>query len=232
MSTRRNQCLRVMSVIIFLAAQTGCASLVSGMTQDMVIRSAPSGARVEIDGRDEGKTPYYTDLERRRRHQIRIKKEGYGEESQATHKGFNAWSLGNILFGGLIGMIIDFATGAIYSVSPNEMNFNLTAKQKAAPPAVPAQEMALPQPVNKPAISSPLPETVEIEVDLNSLSASSEPVQLKLHTGKVLKGRILDAGSSDIFLDTAQGMMNVSRSDIVGATQVVPVQKNENNPQP
>jgi hypothetical protein len=37
-------------------------------------------------------------------------------------KKFNAWYLGNIIFGGLIGIVIDPITGAIYELSPDQVN--------------------------------------------------------------------------------------------------------------
>jgi hypothetical protein len=40
-------------------------------------------------------------------------------------KKFNAWYLGNIIFGGLIGIVIDPITGAIYELSPDQVNAQL-----------------------------------------------------------------------------------------------------------
>lgn len=112
-------------VFILLLVQTGCASIVSGREQTVSIRSNPAGADVEIDGMSTGKTPLTTDLKRKKRHQIKIKKDGYLEESRVTKKGFNWWHLGNVLIGGIIGIIIDFATGAVYDVDPDEINVSL-----------------------------------------------------------------------------------------------------------
>ena len=38
---------------------------------------------------------------------------------------FNAWYLGNILFGGIIGLVIDPITGAIYNLTPKQINAQL-----------------------------------------------------------------------------------------------------------
>jgi len=35
---------------------------------------------------------------------------------------FNAWYIGNVLIGGLIGLVVDAATGSIYNLSPNQVN--------------------------------------------------------------------------------------------------------------
>jgi len=38
----------------------------------------------------------------------------------------DGWYFGNVLFGGLIGiLIVDPATGAMYTLKPNELNINL-----------------------------------------------------------------------------------------------------------
>jgi hypothetical protein len=47
-----------------------------------------------------------------------IKLEGYQDfELQMTRK-FNGWYIGNLVFGGIIGLIIDPITGAICTLSP------------------------------------------------------------------------------------------------------------------
>ncbi len=113
--------------ILFLISQAGCASIVSGKTQDISIRSNPLGATVTIDGMSAGATPVTTDVKRKRRHNIKITKEGYVEETRATHKGFNWWYCANLIIPfGIIGLVVDVATGAIFTVSPDEVNVTLT----------------------------------------------------------------------------------------------------------
>ena len=51
-----------------------------------------------------------------------IKLEGYQNYETKLTKKFNGWYLGNIIFGGLIGLIIDPITGAMYDLTPNEIN--------------------------------------------------------------------------------------------------------------
>jgi hypothetical protein len=45
--------------------------------------------------------------------EIRCSKAGYADASATVSSGFEAWTLGNIIFGGLIGVGIDWGTGAI-----------------------------------------------------------------------------------------------------------------------
>lgn len=121
-----------MRLIIFLvivsmtAAQFGCASIVSGQSQKISVESVPPGAQVAVDGRPTGKTPLATKVSRNRNHEIRIALEGYDEESRVTYQGYNYVTLGNILVGGIIGMVVDLATGAGYSVKPDRFVVTLT----------------------------------------------------------------------------------------------------------
>ena len=146
------QILSIFLTLTLFLLQSGCASIVSGRNQDISVRSNPPGASVEIDGMPMGKTPVTTEVKRKKRHQIKIEKQGYLEETRTTKKGFNWWFAGNVIFGGIIGIIIDFATGAVYSVSPDEVNVSLIqsegslkasdAPEKVEIPAAPAKTVA------------------------------------------------------------------------------------------
>jgi hypothetical protein len=47
----------------------------------------------------------------------------------------DGWYFGNLLFGGLIGLlIVDPATGAMYKLEPNEINCNLVSSAVALTP--------------------------------------------------------------------------------------------------
>lgn len=77
-----------------------------------MIRSNPPGAQVFIDGMTVGSTPFLANLRRKIRHEIKILREGYLEEARVTRRGFNWWFVGNLIFGGPIGIITDLATGS------------------------------------------------------------------------------------------------------------------------
>lgn len=113
----------------FITTQTGCATIVSGRTQDVMIRSNPSGAKVTIDEVVSGTTPMVANLLRKKRHQVSITKNEYTEVTQATTRGFNWWYIGNILFGGIIGLIVDPITGSIFDIEPAEINVTLPKEE-------------------------------------------------------------------------------------------------------
>jgi hypothetical protein len=114
---------------------SSCATIVSGSRQVVKFDSTPTAATIIIDGVERGKTPFETKLRRADEHTVVIKLEGFKTYETKLTKKFNAWYLGNIIFGGLIGVIVDPLTGAIYSLSPNkvhgELNSNVTSVAKS-----------------------------------------------------------------------------------------------------
>lgn len=72
-----------------------------------------------------GNTPLEMKLRRQREYHVMIRLEGYLPYETKLTKAFNAWYLGNIAFGGVIGLIIDPLTGAIYKLTPKEINAQL-----------------------------------------------------------------------------------------------------------
>lgn len=111
--------------VITILVTTSCATIISGSKQTVKFASNPSEATVFIDEVEVGKTPYETKLERKREYAVTIKLDGYQPYETKLTKKFNAWYLGNIVFGGIIGLIIDPITGAMYNLTPKELNAQL-----------------------------------------------------------------------------------------------------------
>ena len=109
---------------------SSCATIMSGSKQNVKFASNPSSATIFIDEVEVGKTPFEMKLARKSEHQVMIKLEGYQTYQTTLTKKFNGWFVGNILIGGLIGIIIDPITGAMYNLTPKEINAEM-AKGKA-----------------------------------------------------------------------------------------------------
>jgi hypothetical protein len=101
---------------------SSCATIISGSKQNVKFDSNPGAASIFIDEVEVGKTPFEIKLARKSEHSVMIKLEGYQTYQTKLTKKFNAWYVGNILFGGLIGIIVDPITGAMYNLSPEEVN--------------------------------------------------------------------------------------------------------------
>lgn len=115
----------ILLAVIVGALVTGCGTIIHGTTQDVSIASSPSGASVVIDGADIGETPITQALERDSQHTIELNLDGYESESIIVNKGTSGWVVGNIVFGGLIGLAVDAATGGMYKLTPEQINSSL-----------------------------------------------------------------------------------------------------------
>jgi uncharacterized protein YceK len=109
----------------FVLLTSGCATIISGSRQTVRFSSTPENATILIDEVEVGKTPFETRLARKREYAVMIKLDGYLPYETKLTKTFNAWYIGNIAIGGLIGLIIDPITGAIYNLTPKEINAQL-----------------------------------------------------------------------------------------------------------
>jgi hypothetical protein len=116
---------KIVVLFILFIFLSGCASVVSGRGQEIPLASTPSGADVTVDGIYMGTTPTIAPLRRKNPHNIVFSKKGYTEQTKTTQRKTNGWVWGNIVFGGIIGLIIDYSTGASYKIEPTAVEVTL-----------------------------------------------------------------------------------------------------------
>jgi hypothetical protein len=111
---------RVRGFVVGLLACSlgGCASILSGTSQEVMVNTNPSGANCAINRQGEtiariNPTPAATTITKTK-YDITIvcDKDGYQQASYIDHSGIQAATWGNIVAGGLIGWGIDSASGA------------------------------------------------------------------------------------------------------------------------
>jgi hypothetical protein len=124
--------LRLLPLFAGLAA-TGCATLTQGANQRVPIHSSPSGAQVWINGRDSGTTPTTASLRRKDQHTIRFVLYPYATKDITLERRISGWFWGNIAFGGLVGIAIDAATGAMYKLTPADVHQHLGPEAAGSP---------------------------------------------------------------------------------------------------
>lgn len=120
---------------------TGCASIFSGSTQTLTFKSVPDTANITITNKSGEKihtssTPATVTLKRGNGYfkpagyEITFSKEGFQTKTVQVKATVNGWYIANIIFGGLIGfLIVDPATGAMYTLSPSDINSVLDPTQ-------------------------------------------------------------------------------------------------------
>lgn len=128
----------VLSACAAALALSGCATIFEGSSQPVTIKSVPDGASISVTNRagekiHVGQTPVTLTLKRgagyfkSETYEVAIKKEGFEPKNLTITSSVNGWYIGNLLFGGLIGMLaVDPVTGAMYSF-PDAVSATLDA---------------------------------------------------------------------------------------------------------
>jgi hypothetical protein len=136
--------MRLVLAAVSLLSPIGCASIVSGRRADVVINSSPPDAHVSVrdkQGRTiaTATTPAVVSLKRgdgffkRAQYTATIEKPGYSTAHVPIESQLNPWLLGNVLFGGIIGLAVDPYTGAMWRPTPDEINEELQPSNRPGP---------------------------------------------------------------------------------------------------
>jgi hypothetical protein len=104
-------------------ASLGCATIINGSTQDVEITSSPAGASVLIlPENTKAVTPTEVELDREKVHTLLFQLEGCRDATAYLDRDLDHTMLGNVIFGGLIGIIVDHNSGAIYQLVPDPLH--------------------------------------------------------------------------------------------------------------
>jgi hypothetical protein len=132
------------SVIVLLAAgfiTGGCASIVHGGNRSISIDSKPSGAKASIVKTGGATvtvqtTPCTVSLDPKRgyfkgqNYTLKLELPGYKTTEVQLRPTLSGWYFGNILFGGLIGMVaVDPVTGSMWNIEPADIQQSLSSAQ-------------------------------------------------------------------------------------------------------
>ncbi|WP_430444860.1 MAG: hypothetical protein ACQZ2J_27630 [Pseudomonas piscis] len=115
------------TVVVLIGIQ-GCASIVGESRYPVAVSSTPPGASFEITDKNgamihSGNAPSTVTLKSGKgyfsgqTYKLHFKKDGYSDKTIELNSSLSGWYWGNILLGGLIGMlIVDPLTGAMYKL--------------------------------------------------------------------------------------------------------------------
>ncbi len=101
-------------IVLFTSS---CGTIFTGTKQNVMIKSFPSGAKIQVDGVDRGVTPATVSLKKGFNGPvITLTKDGYEKYQFNPETTFNTVSILNLL--GMIGWAVDAATGAMMKYDP------------------------------------------------------------------------------------------------------------------
>ncbi len=109
---------RLTAMIGLALACSACATVVGGTTQEVFIESEPSGAACKVDrlGANVGMvspTPGRVNVSRSKETMIvSCTRDGYEQSNEVLVSSFTGATVGNILLGGVVGIVVDAASGA------------------------------------------------------------------------------------------------------------------------
>ena len=117
---------------------SGCATIVHlGGNEELNVSSEPAGAKVVIDGTERGVTPLATKVERKKDHAVVLTKEGFEENQSRVESHLSWWVAGNVILGGLVGILVDVLSGGGYTIEPDAVAGTLKPIEGVATSAAP-----------------------------------------------------------------------------------------------
>lgn len=113
----------LITVILFLAA---CSYIINTDKQDVGVRSEPTGAKIVVKTTGgvevfSGQAPASIKLKKKNEYVVYVSLEGYKDEEVRIDKRIEPWVIGNLLCGGIPGLVVDGITGAMWKLEPDEI---------------------------------------------------------------------------------------------------------------
>ena len=141
-------------ILIALAAASlgGCATVTRGTTNKVQIVSEPNGASARTSFGHQCTTPCTLSVSRKDEFSVVVSAPGYEEQrvdvkTQLAGTGAAGFA-GNIVAGGVVGMVVDASTGATLEHSPNPVSVTLRPLAPAPTVRVPARRTRSNAPVS------------------------------------------------------------------------------------
>jgi hypothetical protein len=144
------------SALALAAALSGCATVTRGTTTQFKVTSTPPGASVKTStGFSCPATPCSMKVPRKNEFDVTVTLAGYAPKTQHVRSAVAgagaAGMAGNIIAGGVIGMVVDGSNGSMNDLTPNPMDVVLDQQVSAdAKPADPAPMAPAAAPAQKP----------------------------------------------------------------------------------
>lgn len=208
--------MRYLMLLISALPLIGCATIIEGGGQSVAISTTPAGAMCSVDRAgthlaDVAATPGSVRIDKSKNDlTIACSKPGFQKASITQTPKFVGTTFGNILVGGVVGVVVDAASGANY-VYPAEVKLEMAAATEGG---VPASETS----ANVPAVTSgaptlPPPGPPRVITSEADLAPVTGPVHVKdgIWTGQTMQGNC--AGHS-VTLSVKGDALNASGTNL------------------
>lgn len=140
--------VRALALVGVALSLPACATITRGASQEFTVESTPPGARVSTsNGFQCDATPCTFRMPRKDAFRVTVSRDGYVTQEHQISSGISgggaAGMAGNVIFGGVIGAVVDGTSGAMNDLTPNPLVVNLlTPQQDAAAQAEAARAAA------------------------------------------------------------------------------------------
>lgn len=104
---------------------SGCATVMNGANQDMVIDTAPKGAIAKLTNGFTCTTPCTVELPRKHDLRVDLSLSGYRPTYVLVQSKLGGSTFGNVLAGGLVGAVVDSSSGASNKLNPNPVSVRM-----------------------------------------------------------------------------------------------------------
>ncbi len=118
--------VRALALVGVALSLPACATITRGSSQEFTVQSEPSGARVSTsNGFQCDATPCTFRMPRKDAFRATVSMPGYASQTHDIRSGISgggaAGMAGNVVFGGIIGGVVDASSGAMNDLTPNPL---------------------------------------------------------------------------------------------------------------
>ncbi len=118
--------VRVLTLVGVALSLPACATITRGSSQEFTVESTPPGARVSTsNGFQCDSTPCTFRMPRKDEFRATVSMDGYVTQEHQITSGISgggaAGLAGNVIFGGVIGGVVDASSGALNDLTPNPL---------------------------------------------------------------------------------------------------------------
>lgn len=115
----------LIGLIFGVAVISGCATIMNGDNVNLPVYTTPSGATIVINGSTYTSPTTVMVPRGKGDFKLHIEKEGYQPVDILLTQSVDGWLWGNVIFGGLIGLAVDFISGDAYDLEPELISQDL-----------------------------------------------------------------------------------------------------------